>query len=220
MVVGEGLVKVFTAWVDLLSQPTVKNLLVGEDGLYEVRQTPVGLFSVKVAPPERAQEGFELAVPPIPGYLFFHALTFFQFFARWSLECMVRFYYDGEKYFLYVPHQAVASMRVVALDYAEDIQVAQNNLLVCEMHSHHSMPACFSSIDDKDELATGIYGVIGEIAENGFAAQMRFSCGGHYRLVDKKDVFDFSLVGEYLSENELETWVSRVEKEVYLDAEF
>ena len=53
-----------------------------------------------------------------------------------------------------------------------------------DVHSHNSMEAKFSRIDDRDERPTGLYIVLGRL--NGFYPEIsvRISCGGVFQTID------------------------------------
>lgn len=188
----------FTSWFELLQNPAAKNILIGQDGHYEVRITPVGLFSAKIKNgyfpngEEEAGEGFQLYVPKIPKKYYWLMLSMFVQMAKREepVEMMVRIYWDvaNQRHFLYVPYQVVGPISVRCLDNPEDIEVALNHVLVAEIHSHNVMMGWFSSVDNRDEVATGIYGVLGRVTTKQ-EARFRFSCGGHYREIDFNDLF-------------------------------
>lgn len=48
----------------------------------------------------------------------------------------------------------------------------------------------FSPIDDKAEVKTAVYGVVGRIEDDVPEAQFRYSCGGHFRELLAEDLFD------------------------------
>jgi hypothetical protein len=59
-----------------------------------------------------------------------------------------------------------------------------------DIHSHNSMKAFFSSIDDNDEKATRLYTVIGELYKFMPDIKTRFSNGGKFWTIDPGEVFE------------------------------
>ena len=50
---------------------------------------------------------------------------------------------------------------------------------IIEIHSHHSMPARFSGMDDRDETGFRLYGVIGQLPEES-EIRLRVGCYGYF----------------------------------------
>ncbi len=61
---------------------------------------------------------------------------------------------------------------------------------VMDIHSHNTMPAKFSSIDDDDEKPTRLYAVMGRLDKVLPDITVRASCGGKFIPVEPADVFD------------------------------
>ena len=61
---------------------------------------------------------------------------------------------------------------------------------VMDIHSHNTMPAKFSVIDDADEKATRLYAVMGRLDRVLPDITVRASCGGEFIHVDPTDVFE------------------------------
>lgn len=54
----------------------------------------------------------------------------------------------------------------------------RDEVTVLQIHSHNTMPAFFSSVDDADEAVPGLYGVIGNLDQEKPSMAFRFSgCG-------------------------------------------
>lgn len=214
--------KTFTNWEDLLEEPAARNLLIADNGLYEVRVEDVAILTVKLEEQcnpnaEKAIEGFQLKVPKIPYELLLEAVGLFKELAERDtpLEAMVRFYYDGKSHFMWVPHQVVGPTTVDAIDSDQDQLLEKQHIRVLEMHSHNVMSAFFSTRDDADEVATGFYAVAGNVT--GVPQIMaRYSCGGHYRNIRFADLFDmppFDMPPGMLfklPKNVLEKWVDKI----------
>ena len=63
-------------------------------------------------------------------------------------------------------------------------------VLVMEVHSHNTMSAVFSCIDNKDERATGIYTVIGKLNNVFPDITTRISVGGKFVEINPDAVFE------------------------------
>ncbi len=64
-----------------------------------------------------------------------------------------------------------------------------SNSCLIEIHSHHEMPAFFSSMDDEDETGFRIYGVIGNLCQT---PQILFRIGiyGHFSYIPADTIAD------------------------------
>ena len=102
-----------------------------------------------------------MKLPKIPKGLFEQLVTFFYEYATFEVEVMGVFYWDteNERYVLDIPFQNVSKVSVDAC-YSH---LPPHFIKVAEIHSHNSMKAYFSDIDDRDELGTMLYGVVGRI---------------------------------------------------------
>lgn len=61
---------------------------------------------------------------------------------------------------------------------------------VLEIHSHGSLPAIFSSTDDRDELGLRLYGVVGGVGTDRPEVALRAGAYGHFLPVPWETVFD------------------------------
>lgn len=169
-------------------------VLPSKDGrLYQMRKTPVGIFT---APADRLPEfsqitpGFEMLLPKIPQHILAQVIGFFSALSKRSeLEALVHILYDtrNNRYILSVPQQSIshASVRsVMETDYPEEM------IHVMDIHSHNTMPAEFSAVDDKDEQATRLYAVVGRLDRFFPDIRVRASCGGHFQDLDPEDIFE------------------------------
>lgn len=106
-----------------------------------------------------------MKLPKIPAELFSKLVSLFADFARVQVEVMGVFYWDCQenKYVLDVPYQVVTKVSIKPR-YPE---VPFHYIKVAEVHSHNTMHAYFSSVDDADELGTMLYGVVGALRTNG-----------------------------------------------------
>lgn len=161
---SQGLKGFFFHSKDLIENKEPINILAAKDGYYEVRENQIGVFVSKlpiVEELETCSEGFKMNLPKIPANLFAQLLMFFYDYACFEVEVMGVFYWDSEneRYVLDVPQQEVSKTRIDA-SYSD---FPQHFIKVAEIHSHNTMKAWFSDIDDEDEMGTMLYGVVGNI---------------------------------------------------------
>ena len=158
-----------------------------------MRKTPVGTFTAQADfLPEFPDviPGFQMAVPKIPMQLL---LFIWDFFARlsesYALEALVHILYDTKrnKYTVRIPKQKLTHTSVDSVmeeDYPEHL------IHVMDIHSHNTMPAEFSPVDDEDEKPTRLYAVMGRLDKVLPDITVRASCGGKFIPVEPADVFD------------------------------
>lgn len=165
-------------------------VLAARDGrLYEIRKTPVGVFSSALDfVPELDDwgEGFRLALPKIPAALLEEAV--FAFRAALPREAVVQVLWDCEAraYRIGLPLQQAGACSV---DFARAL-LPEHLVWVMDIHSHGRLGAYFSRTDDLDEKATGLYAVVGKVHTPFPELRVRYSCGGTYREIRPEQVFD------------------------------
>jgi PRTRC genetic system protein A len=161
---SSGLKGFFFRSKDLFENKEPVNILAAQNGYYEVRENAIGVFVSKapfVEELEPCHEGFKLSLPKIPLNLFSQLVSFFADYALNEVEVMGVFYWDTEnnRYLLDVPYQDVSKVKVDAC-YSE---FPSHIIKVAEIHSHNTMDAYFSVVDDADEQATMLFGVVGHL---------------------------------------------------------
>lgn len=169
-------------------------LLPSKDGrIYQMRKTPVGVFT---APAENIKEfdeiqsGFHMCMPKIPFEIFFFILNFFRAVSdKYAYEALAHILYDTneQRYVVKIPKQRVSHASVNSVmdsDYPDHL------IHVMDIHSHNTMPAEFSGIDDDDEKATRLYGVIGRLDRILPDIKIRAGCAGSYIYLKPEDIFD------------------------------
>ncbi|MGB9847387.1 MAG: Mov34/MPN/PAD-1 family protein, partial [Desulfotomaculales bacterium] len=155
---------------DMLADPRPVHVLAARDGLYEVRKTPVGIFSRRLdeAPfLDEWSEGFQLNFPRIPAIVLVGVLDAFQ--EQLPSEAVAYICWYGKGYIVIHPPQE-ATPSGVHFRRLVPQALPQGLVPVVEMHSHGNAPAFFSNTDDSDELATGLYAVVGRV---GVAPEIR-----------------------------------------------
>lgn len=178
---------------EMLADPRPIQVLAARDGIYEVRRTPAGIFSVKLDSPEFLkdwQEGMSLTYPKIPASILNAAIGFFRQNLPNEAIAMIVWQNSDRQYTLEIPQQeaTVSSISYQRLDIERWLDPQQT--LVMEIHSHGYWNAYFSETDNADELATGLYAVVGRLQAAQPQLKVRYSCGGRYREIDPGDVFD------------------------------
>ena len=181
--------------------------------IYEVRNNQIGTFIAEadsVSLFSKVRAGFIPALPKIPYSILLEIIAFFKTFVteKSENEAMANIYwsFEEEKYRVHVPKQTVtkASVDTNLPDIDEE-----KFLLVMEVHSHNTMGAVFSRTDDKDEIATRLYTVIGRLDKVFPDMTTRISVGGKHLVIDPAIVFD-GIGGEFP-----EKWKEAVEIRKY-----
>ncbi len=166
-----------------------------DDGnVYEMRTNDIGTFIAKadkVTILDKVRAGFIPALPKIPYKHLEELISFFKSFVndKSELEALAYIFWsvESKEYFVYVPNQNVSKTRIESKLPTID---EEKFTLVMEIHSHNTMPAFFSSIDNKDEKATRLYAVVGEL-DNFFPdIKVRCSVGGKFVDINPHDVFE------------------------------
>lgn len=201
--------------------PTLKDAIASEkevtytklgDVIYQVRNNDIGIFAAPANEPSgqvpEKERYFHYKLPKIPGYLLLQVISFFQYICkRDHTEVLVNILYDKaeQKYICDVPEQTVSNTEVTANKEYDDSRC----LHVMDIHSHNTMPAFFSNVDDADELASRLYMVIGHLDKTVPQIMLRASCGGRFIPLKAERIFDI--------QTELcpfpEYWLSRIKTE-------
>ncbi|MFC5449166.1 hypothetical protein ACFPOG_12915 [Paenibacillus aestuarii] len=174
------------------------NIIAGRDGkLYEVRDSMLGRLVThksNVRELEEVQPGFAFRMPKLPGELLATTLSFFRAFcSEWEQnEVMVQLYWDKltKQYFLECPHQVVSKARIKVQDYSEHLLHSSRYVQIMHIHSHNSMEAYFSSIDNDDEKAFMLYGVVGRLNYHQPDMLLRVGCNGEFIALPLGYIFE------------------------------
>ncbi len=173
-------------------------LIPSSDGrFYELRKTEQGEF---IAPKDnivdfqQIRAGFTPALPLIPLSLIGSIASFFRSFMleNEEYEALALIYWDTleRRFFAYVPKQTVCKEHIEAdmrdCPYDDDPRYIR----YADIHSHNSMEAFFSGVDDMDERGTGLYLVMGELNRFFPALKARISCGGSFVDIDPATVIE------------------------------
>lgn len=168
----------------------------GDGKVYELRKTELGEF---IAPKDnvvefpRIRAGFTPALPLIPQSLLQQIISFFRCYMNEieEFEALAHILWDKEldQFVVHVPPQEVSKARVNA-DLSRDEFPETRYLHYMDIHSHNSMTAKFSPVDDQDERATRLYVVLGRLDRFFPEVTVRMSCGGTYCELDPGLVFE------------------------------
>lgn len=183
-------------WIEMPEEGFTKpiNYVMTKKGCFEVRETPIGKMTVETKEiaglDTELQEGIELSIPPIPGALLATTVEFFRavYQQKSEAEAFLQFFYDreNEEYFIHCPIQLVSGAMV---RFKRDPEMEAQHMLVMDIHSHNSMPAFFSTIDDADEQEDRLYGVIGCVQQRIPQMEFRMGCAGRFVELDGRSLF-------------------------------
>lgn len=154
--------------------------------VYELRKTEMGEF---IAPKNNivdfseVRAGFSPALPRVPEELMGQIISFFRSLMRGGkeYEALAYLYWDreNEEFVAFVPKQQ-AGKDYVHTTLTENCLPEERYLHYADIHSHNSMPARFSPVDNHDERATRLYIVLGNLERFYPSITVRASCGGEY----------------------------------------
>jgi proteasome lid subunit RPN8/RPN11 len=192
------------------------NYIAGKDGhIYLVKDSQLGRVVLKasnVPKLDAIQEGFEFSLPKIPSEMLRTALSFFR--SYWNEEdkneVMLRIVFDtvDKRYLFDCPEQYVQWDRVhapnVGVDYPEP-----RYLDVLHIHSHHTMPAEFSDLDNLNERKYRLYVVVGQMQNPVPDVTVRVGHGGAYVYLPVDYIFDSSELS-YRRDDYPKEWENRV----------
>ncbi len=185
----------------------------GDGRIYELRRNEMGEFIApkdKVAEFSQIRAGFTPALPLIPVSILRQIISFFRCYMneREEFEALAHILWDREQeeFVVHIPEQEVSRSRIHA-DLSRDSYPEERYLHYADIHSHNSMAAKFSPVDDKDEKATRLYIVLGRLNQFFPEISVRVSCGGVFQPVDPAAVLEG--VGEEFPCQ----WLDRVKKQ-------
>ena len=188
-------------------------LIPARDGrVYEMRKTEVGEMVVpksRVAEFAEVRAGFVPALPRIPREVIEKIILFFRSFMNGNAEyeALAFVYWDrvNENFIVHIPKQRVTKVSVDA-NLTDNCLPEERYLHYADIHSHNSMEAKFSAVDDRDEKASRLYIVIGRLNNFYPSVSARISCGGTYLPINPE------LVMEGVGEEFPAEWLDRVKR--------
>lgn len=215
--VGRGNTAYFTGveWPDEDDLVKPINNIIRGDGVWQIRKNGIGLFAVKLVDQKftgypKKEDNKPFFMPwhgKIPHNLLQEIVYFFKAICDESKdEVYVQIFWDPKEeiYFNFCPVQEVSGGRV---SYKRDEQMERDYVLCAEIHSHNTMSAQFSSIDDEDEKNDRFYGVIGHLDHLKPAITMSYVCGGKRQHIGVHHLFTEAPAEEQLFPQE---WRKRI----------
>ena len=168
---------------------------VGKQGVVKLLALPHGNFFTLMGKEELCTTvmgiAFERKLPKIPSEIFYSIVEYFR--EDLGKEAMVRIVYNkecGEFSF----YKAGGRRSKARLDYEFEVDESlfcPNMVQVMEIHSHNTMPAFFSVVDDQDESGyPGVFGVIGNLDCQSPSMKFRAGVSGIFKELDCLDLFE------------------------------
>lgn len=193
---------VFSSLEEAETAGKVISILPAKDGnVYEVRNTEMGKFITPISDGSPGgscellsdvRAGFIPVLPPIPAELMMQIFAFFRYYTYQESknEALVNIYWDKntQEFIVDAPDQVVNEVSVnsqISEEFTEDRYIHY-----MDIHSHNTMPAFFSSVDDHDEKATRLYTVVGKLNECVPEIKTRISNGGKFLEINPTEVFE------------------------------
>ena len=197
--------------LDSIERKKLNTWTIDGGGVYLTVKNKIGEFTAKVSDsdieglPDLQRNEYRMFVPKVPSSIYYQIQSFFIDIADQmnNAEAFVQVFYDTqeEKYVCHVPQQKVAGASV-RYDAEETLSVKDPDryIFVLEIHSHNTMDAFFSGVDDADEKETRFYGVFGKIKDPVPKFLLRFVVNESKPAVKPEQVFDFSARNAYPDE--------------------
>ena len=195
---GTGYKGVFPTLEEAEAAGKVISIVPSQDGkVYEIRNTEMGKFITPVAGCELLSDvraGFIPALPRIPVQLMTQVLAFFRHFVQDGAEneALLNVYWDKEnqEFVVDAPEQVVTKISVDT--QLSEKFASERYIHYMDIHSHNTMSAFFSPVDDHDERATRLYTVVGRLDRCVPEVRTRISNGGKFLEIDPAEVFEFT----------------------------
>ena len=141
-----------------------------------VESTPLGVFKGRTENNgDVSSLDFQMKLPKIPFEILAEIIAIFK--ADLGKENIVQiFWNEKDGYYIKQPRFTASKTRVGYENALDPRRIfKRDEVLVMTVHSHNTMKAFFSPIDDEDEVTTGLFGVVGRLdrqAEVAFRAGM------------------------------------------------
>ena len=169
------------------------------EGNTEVRyeKTPV---SVTEASADGKVGRFQWKLPKIPRKILGAVQILFSHVCEdFETEALVKLVYipDEERYVVSVPAQTVDK---VSVQTEQMFLSTMDYMFVMDIHSHNTMNAFFSRVDDEDEKANSVYGVMGRLDKDEPDMLFRAATGGRFVSLSVSDIFADEDVDAYADE--------------------
>jgi hypothetical protein len=187
---------VFTTLEEAEAAGKIISFVPSTDGkVYEIRNTEMGKFITPTVGSEmlsNVRAGFIPALPPIPMNTMVKIVSFFRYYMKNDIEneVLLNVYWDKDfqEFHIDAPEQMVTKASVKSR--VNDFYSGDRFIHYMDIHSHNSMKAYFSAVDDNDEKATRLYTVIGNLHHYFPDVRTRISNGGKFWQIDPATVFE------------------------------
>lgn len=166
-----------------------KSYIAGRNGrVYEIRESYLGRLVVPAEHIPLLDEitpGFKFNLPKIPGKLLSQTLAFFRAYCQeWDQnEVMTIIYWDilKKEYILDCPIQEVSKVHIHATFNQKYIgRNSERYVPIMHIHSHNTMEAHFSAVDNQNEKRYMLYMVVGRLDEQRPSISLRVGSNGSY----------------------------------------
>lgn len=168
-----------------------KGNIVNRDGTYRVESLLQGTFLVKIDSETGKEIGlsYERRLPRIPVRLLHSIKRIFENDLRYEAMISIFYHKPSHEYILVEPTTEVSKMSV-KYSFDPNFLRDRNLIQVAQIHSHNTMPAVFSSVDNADENMPLLYGVIGRLNENKPQFALRAGFNGLFCDVAPEIIFE------------------------------
>ena len=205
------------------------NIVFTKNGVYVVLNNKFGtsfdqIDHIKYSNDQLDEFEFEtmvMASTPKPKLdIFNEILEMFKYICvKTKWELCVNVYYDTvDKNFKLNLHDQIISGAKAAYEYDENFEMSSRYIRYLQIHSHNTMGANFSGIDDADENYSSLCfcGVIGKITHESkfYNVDMKYRIWGGTRFIDLDfdDVFDIGYHPKILTDSEIQKLNTIIEK--------
>lgn len=177
--------------------------VVGQNGTWLIQKNNAGYFGCKkndagiptLPKSELPEAFFELTYGKIPNSILEQIVSFFRdIMKRYNnAEAFIQVYWDKQenKYIINVPKQKISGA-AVHYDALENLNTKdpERYVFAYECHSHNTMGAFWSGVDNADEKELRIYGVFGQLNKDPYACLHRFFVGEEQVDLELDHVFE------------------------------
>ena len=129
---------------------------------------------------------YEHNIPLIPSKIMLEIYDYFV--SNLPYEALARIMYDVKQQKYFVKYMEFADTSLTRVSWSDDV-VQEDEYVVMEIHSHNSMPAFFSEVDNHDEVLPMLYGVMGYLDTKYPTFKIRAGYGGVFCNMAYWDVF-------------------------------
>lgn len=163
---------------------------------YHIERTPIGVSKMRIdRKGESPDNEFAYTLPKIPTRVWMQVSKLFKKMSLRGCEAIAQILFDTKikKWSVIIPEQYVSATHC---DYdpsmAETITAySESEILVMDIHSHHTMYPYWSTIDDQDEQGTRLYAVWGNHDYNAdYEICVRAGCQGRFCRLAPEDIFE------------------------------